>query len=382
VEGFADYLVHERNRSPQTVRAYVADLEGLVRDMGGHERLTVLDGALPDVLGEIDLADLRGWLGRLSGEGRSRSTLARKGASVRVFMAWAVGEGHLDQDPSLRLVSPKRTGTLPDALSADQAGRLLDAAAETADRAGQPSGPRSGTPDGPGDGHGEGHGEGLKTQASSATAASGLDVAGPPTAEEARRLAVALRDAAILELLYATGLRVSELAGLDLADVDHGRRTLRVTGKGNKQRTVPFGVPAATALDRWLDQGRRHLLAGTAQHGHGTGSARTRGTAGGTGGAREVLAEGAIFLGVRGGRMGVRQIREMVNTSLAGLGDTSARGPHVLRHTAATHLLDGGADLRSVQELLGHSSLQTTQLYTHISIERLREGYRQAHPRA
>jgi len=342
VEGFADYLVHERNRSPQTVRAYVSDLEGLVRDIAGHQVLPVQDGALPDVLGEIDLPDLRGWLGRLSAAGRSRSTLARKGASVRVFMAWAVREGHLDQDPSLRLTSPKRTGTLPDALSADQAGRLLDAAGQ----AGEPSGP------GP---------------------------SGPLTIEEARRRAVALRDAAILELLYATGLRVSELAGLDRADVDHERRTLRVTGKGNKQRTVPFGGPAETALGRWLDQGRRHLLVRTGTAGRGTGSANGSGSLGATDGA---ATADALFLGVRGGRMGVRQIREMVNASLAGLGDTSATGPHVLRHTAATHLLDGGADLRSVQELLGHSSLQTTQLYTHISIDRLREGYRQAHPRA
>jgi integrase/recombinase XerC len=334
--------VHERHRSPQTVRAYVSDLEGLVRDIAGHEDLPIRDGAVPDVLGEIDLPDLRGWLGRLSAAGRSRSTLARKGASVRIFMAWAIREGHLDQDPSLRLTSPKRTGTLPDALSADQAGRLLDAAGQ----AGEPSGP---------------------------------DPSGPLTVEEARRRAVALRDAAILELLYATGLRVSELAGLDRADVDHERRTLRVTGKGNKQRTVPFGGPAATALDRWLDQGRRHLLvkAGTADE--GTGGPNGSGSSGAPG--RAATAD-ALFLGVRGGRMGVRQIREMVNASLAGLGDTSATGPHVLRHTAATHLLDGGADLRSVQELLGHSSLQTTQLYTHISIDRLREGYRQAHPRA
>jgi integrase/recombinase XerC len=342
VEGFAEYLVHERHRSPQTVRAYVSDLEGLVRDIAGQEELAVRDGALPDVLAEIDLPDLRGWLGRLSAAGRSRSTLARKGASVRVFMAWAVREGHLDKDPSLRLTSPKRTGTLPDALSAEQAGRLLDAAGQ-------------------------------------ARAPSGPVHSGPLTPAEARRRAVALRDAAILELLYATGLRVSELAGLDRADVDHERRTLRVTGKGNKQRTVPFGAPAATALDRWLDHGRRHLVSttgtaspGAARGGHG----RTPSAADGSGAAE------ALFLGVRGGRMGVRQIREMVNASLAALGDTSATGPHVLRHTAATHLLDGGADLRSVQELLGHSSLQTTQLYTHISIERLREGYRQAHPRA
>lgn len=327
MEGFATYLEHERNRSPQTIRAYVSDLEALVQEIAGHERLPVRDGALPDVLGEIDLRDLRGWLGRLSTAGRSRSTLARKSASVRVFMAWAVREGHLDRDPSLRLTSPKRAAALPDALSADQAARLLDAAGQATQPVRERAEPQAPGPQ------------------------------GPLTVEQARRRAVALRDAAILELLYATGLRVSELAGLDRADVDHERRTLRVTGKGDKQRTVPFGSPAATALHRWLDQGHRHLAVGS-------------------------RPADALFLGVRGGRMGVRQIREMVNTSLAGLGDTSASGPHVLRHTAATHLLDGGADLRSVQELLGHSSLQTTQLYTHISIERLREGYRQAHPRA
>ncbi|MGD6978526.1 MULTISPECIES: tyrosine recombinase XerC [Citricoccus] len=363
MEGFAEYLMHERNRSPQTVRAYLSDLEGLVRDIAGHAGLPVQDGALPDVLGEIDLPDLRGWLGRLSLTGRSRSTLARKGASVRVFMAWAVREGHLEQDPSLRLTSPKRAATLPDALSADQAGRLLDAAGQAAGAGGgraagqephrtEEREPRRAADRQAGPGPGP----------VGAEEAPGTHRSGPLTVEEARRRAVALRDAAILELLYATGLRVSELAGLDRADVDHERRTLRVTGKGGKQRTVPFGVPAGTALGRWLDQGRRHLAVDT-----------------GSEGSRH---EDPLFLGVRGGRLGVRQIREMVNTALTALGDTSASGPHVLRHTAATHLLDGGADLRSVQELLGHSSLQTTQLYTHISIERLREGYRQAHPRA
>ncbi|QCU78332.1 tyrosine recombinase XerC [Citricoccus sp. SGAir0253] len=325
VEGFAEHLVHERNRSAETLRAYVADLEGLVRDVVAHERPGIVDGAGPDVLGALDLKDLRGWLGRLSAAGRSRSTLARKTATVRVFYAWAVREGLVEVDPSLRLSSPRRSGSLPDALSAEQAARLLDRAQEPVAPGRHPESP---TED---------------------------PAPGGRTREEVRRRAVALRDAAILELLYATGLRVSELAGLDRADVDHERRTLRVTGKGGKQRTVPFGLPAATAVERWLDQGRRHLLAGPTD---------------------------ALFLGVRGGRLGVRQVREMVNAALAGLGDTSASGPHVLRHTAATHLLDGGADLRSVQELLGHSSLQTTQLYTHVSIERLREGYRRAHPRA
>ena len=340
VEQFVQYLAHERNRSPQTVRAYVADLEGLVRDIAAHARVEVRNGTLPDVLGGIDLADLRAWLGRLSARGRSRSTLARKSAAVRVFMAWAVREGHREQDPSLRLSSPKRASSLPDALSADQAGRLLSAAGGATDPvAAGPGHPRTAHPsDGAPDGTPE----------------------NPPdaTPEDPSGRAVALRDAAVLELLYATGLRVAELSGLDRGDVDHGRRTLRVTGKGNKQRTVPFGVPAATALDRWLAEGRPQLAA-----------AGTR-------------AGDALFLGVRGGRLGVRQIRTVVNEALARLGDTAASGPHVLRHTAATHLLDGGADLRSVQELLGHSSLQTTQLYTHVSVERLREGYRRAHPRA
>ncbi|VXB21623.1 tyrosine recombinase XerC [Citricoccus sp. K5] len=325
VEGFADHLMHERNRSDQTVRAYLSDVEGLITEVAEYERLHPVEGAWPEVLGGLDLADLRGWLGRLSAAGRSRSTLARKTASVRVFMAWAVREGHLEHDPSLRLSSPKRSSTLPDALSAEQAGRLLDTAAE-------------------------------------------------PAPEDARERAVALRDAALLEVLYATGLRVSELVGLDRQDVDHERRTLVVTGKGGKQRTVPFGAPAATALERWLDHGRRVLAPGDPSDQRPLSASVTA--------SASDQVRNALFLGVRGGRLGVRQVREVVNQALAGLGDTAARGPHVLRHTAATHLLDGGADLRSVQELLGHSSLQTTQLYTHISVERLREGYRQAHPRA
>lgn len=336
MEQFVQYLEHERNRSPQTVRAYVADLEGLVRDVAAHAGLEARNGILPDVLGGIDLADLRAWLGRLSAQGRSRSTLARKSATVRVFMAWAVREGHLEQDFSLRLSSPKRSSSLPDALSADQTGRLLSAAGGAAGAA--PAGPDRSRPAGP--------------------SGNTPDESPDESPDEMSRRAVALRDAAVLELLYATGLRVSELSGLDRADVDHERRTLRVTGKGNKQRTVPFGVPAALVLDRWLTEGRPHLEASGSRAGD------------------------ALFLGVRGGRLGVRQVRTMVNHALAGLGDTAASGPHVLRHTAATHLLDGGADLRSVQELLGHSSLQTTQLYTHVSVERLREGYRRAHPRA
>lgn len=326
LEGFVIHLQHERNRAEQTIRAYTSDLSGLVHDVLTASGWAVeADTVPPAVLESVDLHDLRGWLGRLSAAGASRSTLARKTASVRTFMAWAVREGHRPSDPSLRLTSPRRSSALPEALNAGQTGRLMD----TAHR-----------------------------RAQADRSEGSADVDGPTTVREQ---AVALRDVAVLEVLYATGIRVAELAGLDRTDVDHERRTLRVTGKGDKQRTVPFGVPAADALDRWLRRGRPHLR-------------------------REESGDGpdgdALFLGVRGGRLGVRQIRSIVDGLLASLGDTSARGPHVLRHSAATHLLDGGADLRAVQELLGHSSLQTTQLYTHISIERLRQGYQQAHPRA
>ena len=174
--------------------------------------------------------------------------------------------------------------------------------------------------------------------------------------QAATEAAVALRDAAVLELFYATGIRVSELCGLDPVHLDHGRRTVRVRGKGDKERTVPVGVPALAAVDRWLAAGRPALA--TAASGS------------------------ALFLGVRGGRLDPRTARRIVHERLREAGATRDTGPHGIRHSAATHLLEGGADLRSVQEILGHSSPATTQIYTHVSIERLKSSYRQAHPRA
>ena len=165
----------------------------------------------------------------------------------------------------------------------------------------------------------------------------------------------AIRDLAVIELLYASGFRVSELVGLDLADVDHERLTVRVLGKGSKERVVPFGVPAHRALRAWLERGRPALL----QH-----------------------STDAVFLAARGGRLATRAVYELVAGLLSTVSGSGPSGPHTLRHTAATHLLDGGADLRAVQELLGHASLGTTQIYTHVSAERLRESYRNAHPRA
>jgi integrase/recombinase XerC len=294
LEDFLRYLALGRGRSTHTVRAYEGDLLSMLHS-------AARDGA--EDLSGIDLACLRRWLGRQSEAGRARSTLARRSAAVRSFMAWAVREGLLDVDPSLRLSSPKRHRDLPDVLHEDQALRMLDRLRGAAEEGGP----------------------------------------------------VAVRDWALVELLYATGIRVSELVGLDVDDVDLGARTAKVLGKGDKERTVPFGVPAADAVVRWL--GARDALA--------TGASRA-----------------ALFLGQRGGRLGQRQAREVVDSALRALGDTAASGPHALRHTAATHLLDGGADLRSVQELLGHSSLATTQLYTHVSVERLRSSYVQAHPRA
>lgn len=295
LDAFARYLSAERAVSPHTLRGYLGDVRSLLSHAASEGAVRLQD---------LELGTLRRWLGAQSQEGAARSTLARRSASVRVFTAWAMAEERIATDPALRLKAPKRGQSLPGVLQAGQLTRLLSTLEE-------------------------------------------------PAAEGAP---LALRDRAIVELLYATGVRVGELAGLDVDDLDPDRRTLRVIGKGNKERTVPYGVPAALAVDDWLRRGRPLL-------------------------ARDNSGP-ALFLGARGGRVDQRQVRSMVNNLFAGLGDTSASGPHALRHSAATHLLDGGADLRAVQEILGHSSLATTQIYTHVSVDRLRKSYQQAHPRA
>jgi integrase/recombinase XerC len=293
--GFGRYLEAERGRSAHTVRAYLSDVGSLL----AH---AVSEGA--GDLESLELGTLRRWLGTQSEAGMSRATLARRAATARAFTAWAVREELIAADPALRLKAPKREKSLPGVLQQGQVQRLV-AGAESAAAEGEP---------------------------------------------------LALRNRAMLELLYATGVRVGELAGLDIDDLDPDRRTLRVLGKGNKERTVPYGLPAAVAVDDWLSRGRPALAA------DGSGP--------------------ALFLGARGKRVDQRQVRSVVKGLLDGLGDTSATGPHALRHSAATHLLDGGADLRAVQEILGHSSLATTQIYTHVSVDRLRKSYQQAHPRA
>ncbi len=295
MEGFRRYLEGERARSAHTVRAYLADVESLLG-------FAVQEGI--EELGQVELGSLRRWLGAQSEAGMARATLARRAATARSFTAWALREELIAVDPAVRLQAPKRDKSLPGVLQQQQVTRIVDD---------------------------------LNT-----AAADG----GP----------MAVRNRAMVELLYATGVRVGELAGLDVDDLDPDRRTLRVLGKGNKERTVPYGVPAAVAIDDWLRRGRPAVV--TSHSGP------------------------ALFLGVRGNRVDPRQIRAVVSELLQALGDTSATGPHALRHSAATHLLDGGADLRAVQEILGHSSLATTQIYTHVSVDRLRKSYQQAHPRA
>ncbi|MGC4876673.1 tyrosine recombinase XerC [Micromonospora sp. DT43] len=312
VDDFAEHLARVRNRSAHTIRAYVTDVVALL----DH---AVRMGCLE--LAELDLSVLRSWLARQRTTGAARTSLARRAASARAFSAWAHRAGLLPADVGAALASPRAHRELPSVLRADQAAALMEAPAR------QPT-PAHGTTT-----------TGTTVEASDAAAAE----------------AVLLRDRVLLELLYATGVRVSEACGLDVGDVDHGRRVIRVFGKGGRERAVPYGVPAQRALDDWL-RGGRPLVA----------SARSG---------------DALLLGARGGRLNPTTARQIVGAyaETAGLPRTS---PHGLRHSAATHLLEGGADLRAVQELLGHSSLASTQIYTHVSVERLRAAYRQAHPRA
>jgi integrase/recombinase XerC len=249
--------------------------------------------------GDLDIAVLRGWLAARMRQGAARTSQARRAAAARAFTAWAHRAELAPTDAGAQLASPRAHRDLPTVLRADQAASLVE--------------------------------------------------------QDERQDPEGVRDRAVLELLYATGVRVSELCGLDRADVDGARRVVRVFGKGAKERAVPYGLPAHRALDEWLRHGRPAL--------ESTGSGD------------------ALFIGIKGGRLQQTVVRRIVRTAaqLAGLPHTS---PHDLRHSAATHLLDGGADLRAVQDLLGHASLSSTQIYTHVSTERLRAAFKQAHPRA
>ena len=315
---FERHLRSERSLSPHTVRAYAGDIASLLGYASDQGIGT------PEELG---VAELRGWLAIQHESGAARATLARRGAAARAFTAFAHRRGWLATDPGPQLGTLKTRRTLPHVLPQEEMADVLTGLDKAARRAGPGRGLPSGGPGSPGQ----------RTEAEA-------------------EAAVTLRDSAVLELLYATGIRVSELCGLDAGHLDQGRRTVRVRGKGDKERTVPVGVPALRAVTRWLDAGRPALA--TAASGP------------------------ALFLGVRGGRLDPRTARRIVHERLREAGTTRDAGPHGIRHSTATHLLEGGADLRSVQEILGHSSPATTQIYTHVSIDRLKSSYRQAHPRA
>ena len=289
---YATYLRSSKGYSPNTVKAYVSD----IKELGS---LVGVDKSAED----LTLETLRDWLWRQSEKGASKATIARKSAAARAFTLWLHKSGHTDEDPGLRLRSPKAGRSLPKVVSKESLDHVFSSLQSRA------------TLDNP----------------------SGL------------------RDLAIVELLYATGARVSELTSLDLGSVDYSRNIVRLMGKGSKERMVPFGQPARDALDDWLRHGRNSLA--------------------------QEKTDSALFLNSRGLRIGVRQVYALVAAVLEAT-PTGSAGPHSLRHSAATHLLDGGADLRAVQELLGHASLGTTQIYTHVSIERLKDGYKNAHPRA
>ena len=310
---------------------------------------------------------LRAWLGSLATAGQSRATLARRGASARAFTSWRQRTGRAPTDVGARLQTPRRGRPLPAVLRADQAQELMSVASAPpsteAPHGERGASARSASGDmeqielaAPG-----GVGSGRPVAADPSSHGERDEATAPGNAERSPEddpaaRALRLRDAAMVEVLYATGMRVGELCGLDVDDLDAEHRLLRVTGKGRKERVVPFGVPARDALDLWIRSGRPVLAAS--------------------------VSGPALFLGRRGGRVGQRQVRQVVYDLLAEIEDAPRIGPHGLRHSAATHLLDGGADLRSVQELLGHATLSTTQIYTHVSVDRLRDGYRQAHPRA
>ncbi len=295
-DAFLKYLEAERNLSVHTIRAYLGDLDSFFEHL---EKLDVTDFA------KLELSHIRSWLANQQVKGGARTTLSRRAVSIRLFTKWATKKGYLAKDVGATLATPKGSRTLPEVLNIADAELAMDALAT-----------RVAEEDGP----------------------------------------IAKRDCAMVEVLYASGARVSELCGLDLQDIDYERNTIRVIGKGNKERTIPLGNPAMRALDLWLKEGRPSLA--------GDKSDR------------------AVFLGARGKRIDQRTVRTVVYQALEALEGAVKLGPHALRHSAATHLLEGGADLRTVQEILGHASLATTQIYTHVSTERLQKAFKQAHPRA
>jgi integrase/recombinase XerC len=300
LEGFERHLALERHLADGTVVAYRRDLA----------QLAVFLARGASSLREASLHDLRRFLAQLTTLGYARASIARRVGAIHTFYRWATANGEVPADPAALLGRPKVVSRLPVVLRARDAERLVEAPADP------------GSPDGAQD----------------------------PTA-----IALALRDRAILELMYGSGLRVSEVAGVTLSALDLDRGRVLVFGKGSKEREVPISAPSADALDAWLEHGRGVLAAD---------------------------GEPALFVNRRGGALGVRDIRRLVGRYGAEILVGRRVTPHTLRHTFATHLLEGGADIRAVQELLGHASVATTQRYTHVTRARLFEAYERSHPRA
>ena len=294
IAAYEEHLVLVRNLAENSIRGYVSDLESFLKHL---EKLKV------EEFSQLELTHVRSWLADLQSNGVARSTMARRIVSIRAFTYWAASQGWIASDFGAALAIPKPHRTLPEVLDIADT-QIVIASLQT--RVGEDSNP------------------------------------------------LTIRDLAMVEVLYATGIRVSELCGLDLRSIDESRNTLQVMGKGSKERVVPIGIPALLALREYLTLSRPQLV------GEKSGN--------------------AVFLGSRGSRIDQRTVREVVYQAMAAVG--SKMGPHGLRHTAATHLLEGGADLRTVQEILGHSSLATTQIYTHISPDRLQKAFDNAHPRA
>jgi integrase/recombinase XerC len=293
---FLDYLRLNRNASAHTVEAYESDLSQFLSFAARDARTPAL--ALTPA--DLDLATIRGFLAALHQDGQSRATVARKLSALRSFTRFLRREGLIESDPAALAVSPRRERKIPAHLSVDEMSQLLE------------------TPD-----------------------------AGD---------ALGRRDRAILELFYASGLRLSELVGLDLEDLNLRARMVRVLGKGAKERLVPFNTTTAAAIRAWLRD--RILMVRTG----------TRGD--------------PLFLNARGGRLTGRSVERLVARYVAQCSTRLGISPHALRHSFATHLLQRGADLRAIQELLGHVQLSTTQRYTHVNAAQLLEVYRKAHPRA
>jgi integrase/recombinase XerC len=309
---FLRFLQLNRNASPHTVAAYDSDLSQFLA-FAVVQRETTLADLQP---AHLDLPTIRAFLADLHRQGQSRATAARKLSALRTFTRFLRREGYIDDDPAALAVAPRREIKVPAHLSVDEMAQLLEAP----------------------------------------------DIAQP----------LGRRDRAILELFYASGLRLSELVGLDLEDVNLSARMVRVMGKGGKERLVPFNTTTATILKTWLRD--RSLLLATRSKGQGP---RPKAQ-----GARDKAQGEPLFINVRGGRLSGRWVRRLVAFYVSRASTRFGISPHALRHSFATHLLERGADLRAIQELLGHASLSTTQRYTHINVAQLQAVYRKAHPRA